>query len=464
MAMSFQSHLIQERPAHVHSPHMQCQHTTRPAATDASPEGSITITLPASPSVLAIPEPDSPGISSSSAATRQPRATYSVRTPRSGRSPAISPAPLSLRIPEKPSKSKGSLFLNFFSVKEPSQQAFEEYERRMRTKEPTGDGRTVTGGISGVSSAKMPASVPKVNSNWDGLPQVIKLKEKEKKSGGQVSLGKYSRSISTAGSDGSKKTSSSTISSENSSLRSKPAFSRFDSGSGPVDLYGWESASPLNDSREQFEVADGNRDDRCGSMSSRTRKKMALSSHPVRPTQGLDDYLNTELPPLPSALENGTHGYSLSKREIRLDTPAQSSSSTITSSEPSPVTPHGSSPIACSSSRQLDHGTDQHHVMKTTLVIPSHDEVIIRSAGVEILGPPASARRKNKNSALFVQHELGRFDPSDTLVAARQLANARLSDKDHTGVVSATFKDSLVDFESGPKTKKRNKIPLLFAK
>lgn len=383
-----------------------------------------------------------------------------MRTPRSARSPAESPAPLSLRIPEKQSKSKGKSFLNFFSVKEPSQQAFEEYERRMRAKGPTGDGRIVTSGVSGVSSAKMPASVPKVNSNWDGLPQVIKLKEKEKKSGGQASLGKYSRSISTAGSDASKRTASSTTSSENSSLRSKPGLSRLDSGLGPGDLYGWESASPMNDSRDQFEIADVKRDNNCGSMSSRRRKKLALSSHPVRPAFASDDYLNTELPPLPSALENRSHGFSLPESETIPDTPAQSSSSTITSSEPSPVTPYGSSSIAYSSSRQLDHGIDQHHVTTTTLIIPNRDEVIIRSADVEILDPPATARRKDKKPGLFVQHELRRFDPSDTLMTASQLESIRLSDQDHAGVVSATSKDSPIDFEPGLRAKKRNKIPL----
>ena len=460
MAASFQSHLIQEKPAHIRSPHVQYQHETRPAATDASSQGSITITLPASPSVLTIPEPDSPGISSSSATPRQSRATHAARSPRIARSPAESPAPLSLRIPEKQPKSKGNSFLSFFSVKEPSQQAFEEYERRMRAKGPTGDGRTITGGISGVSSAKMPPSVPKVNSNWDGLPQVIKLKEKEKKADGQMSLGKYSRSISTAGSDGSKKTASSMSSSENSSLRSKPGFSRLDSGSGTGDLYGWESASIMNDSKDQFDIVDIKRDSRCGSMSSRRRKKMALSSHPVRPAQVPDDYLHTELPPLPSALENGSHGFSLPERESIPNTPAQSSSSTITSSEPSPVTPYGSSPVTCGSSRQLDHGTDQHHVMTTTLVIPDPGEVIIRSAGVEILDPPASARRKDKQPALFVQYEPGRFDPPDTLVATSQSEGIRLSDQGHAGTVSATSKESPVDFESGLRKKKRNKVPL----
>lgn len=463
MAMAFQSHLIQEEPAHTHSPRAQHSQNARLGTTSASPPGPITITLPAPPSVVVDPEPGSPGISSSSAAARQPRATHTVRTARGARSPAGSPSPLSLRIPEKPSKSKGSLFLNFFSVKEPSQQAFEEYERRMRAKGPTSDGRTGSGGMPGVSSAKMPASVPKVNSNWDGVPQVIKLKEKEKKSGGQATVGKYSRSISTAGSDRSKNTASSRTSSENSSVRFQPSFSRFDSGSGTGDLYGWESASPMNNSRDQFEIADVKRDHRCGSTSSRTRKKMALSSHPVRPLQVPDNYLNTELPPLPSALETGARGLSLLERETIPDTPAQSSSSTITSSEPSPVTPYGSSPIAGDPSQQLDHGPDQQHVMTTTLDMPNHDEVIIRSAGVEILGPPVSARRKEKKPAPFVQHEAERFNPADTLVTAGQSENTRLSDRDYTGAVHSSTQ---VEIKSHPglKTKKRNKIPMLFGK
>lgn len=473
MAMPLPGHRIEEDPAQTHSPRVHYKQKTRLATTDAHTQLSIPTAQPPSPSILATPEPDSPGISSSSAAARQPRATHAVKAARSGRSPAASPSSLSLRIPEKPAKGRGNSFLNFFIVKEPSQQAFEEYERRMRAKGPTSDGRTGSGGIPGVSSAKMPATVPKVNSNWDGVPQVIKLKEKEKKSGGQANMGKYSRSISTAGSDRSKTTASSMTSSDSSSVRGKAGLSHLESSSGTADLYGWESASPMNDSRDRFEMADVLRDPRDASVSSRSRKKMALSSHPVRPSHVPENYLDTELPPLPLASEHGSRGFSLPEREILPDTPAQSSSSTITSSEASPVTPYDFSSIHGGSSRHLGHGTDPHHVITTTLVMPDQDEVIIRSAGVQILGPPVSARRKGKQPAApLASHEPERFDASDILMTASQSEKARPSDRGHMGVVSTTFNDPPLDPstqaeispEPGPKAKKWNKIPLLFGK
>lgn len=469
MAVSFPSHRIQEESAQIHSPHVQFKQKARAATTDKSSQVPSPITIPPSPPILVAPEPESPGISSSSAAARQPRATHSVRAARNAGSPAASPSPLALRIPEKPSKSKGSSFLNFFSVKEPSQQAFEEYERRMRAKGPTSDGRTGSGGLPGVSSAKMPAMVPKVNSNWDGVPQAIKLKEKEKKSGAPARLDKFSRSISTAGSDRSKKTVSSTNSSETSSVRFKPGFSRFDSSSGTGDLYGWESASPTNDSRDQFENADVQSDHRSASISSQLRKRMALSSHPVRTPHVPENYLDTDLPPLPSASGHASHGFPLSGKEIPLYTPAQSSSSTITSSESSPVTPYDFSPITGGSSRHLGYGTDQPHFITTTLVIPDDDELVIRSAGPQILGPPASAKRKEKKPAPSPQYKPDRFDPPDTPV---QSGKSRSMGKDHVGVVSSTGKNPSLDrstlveirSEPEPKTKKRNKKPLMFGK
>ena len=462
MAVAFSSDLIEPEPVQTHSPRVQHTQKSGPATTDASPQGLISTILPASSSVLLTPEPDSLGISSSSAAARQPRATHTTRTSRGARSPAASPSSLSLRIPEKPSKSRGSSFLNFFSVREPSRQAFEEYEKRMRAKGPTSDNRTVSGGMPGVSSVKMPATVPKVNSSWDGVPQVIKLKEKGKQSGSQAKLGKYSRSISTAGSDGSKTTAASTTSSDSGSVRLNPGFSGYDSSSGTGDIYGWESASLTNDSRDRFGIADVKEDHRGTSVSSRTRKRMALSSHPVHSPHVPENYLDTELPPLPSVSEHGSRGFSFPEREILPDTPAHSSSSTITSSESSPITPYDFSPMNCGSSRQKGHGTDQQHVISTTLVIPDHDKVIIRSAGVPILVPPASARRKENQASPFAQYEPEQLNPSDTPVITGQSEKAPISHmwKDPP-LDSSTPVDN--SSEPGPKTK-RSKIPLLFGK
>lgn len=472
MAMSLSSDLILEEPAQASSPRLQFNRRTRPTTADASSSHSIPMTAMAFPSVLVPHVPESPE-SSSSATARQARAraTHPVKAARSERSPAAAPSSLSLQISAKPSKSKGSSLFSFFSVKEPSQQAFEEYERRMRAKGATNEGRTVSSGMPGVSSAKMPAMVPKVNSNWDGVPQAIKMKEREKKSGGRPTTGKYSRSISTAGSDESKRTTSSTISSDNGSIRSKPGSSRFDSSSGLGDIYGWESASLTNDSRDQLETAHVKRDHRDDLASSRLRRA-CFSSHPPHRPYVPDHYLDTELPPLPSALGQETHGLPVPDLETRPEFPAQSFSSTTTSAEPSPVTPHDFSPIVYGSSRQLSQFSDHHQVKTTTLLIPAGDEVIVRSAGVQILGPPVTARRKEKKPAAVVGHKPGRSDLPDITVMAGLPEKSDISDQDHPTIISAECDDSPLgpsaDTEIGPelelKTKKRNKIPLLFGK
>lgn len=470
MALSLSNDLISEEPAQASSPRLQLNRRTRPTTADASPSDSIPSTASAFPSIRVPRVPEFPE-SSSSAAARQPRATHPVKAARGERSPAAAPSSLSLRISAKPSKSKGSSLFGFFSVKEPSQQAFEEYERRIRTKRATNDGRTVSSGMPGVSSAKMPAMVPKVNSNWDGVPQVIKMKEKEKMSGGHPTSGKDSRSISTAGSDESKRTTSFTTSSDNCSIRSKPGSSRFDSSSGLGDIYGWESASVTNDSRDQLETAHAKRDHRDASASSRLRRA-CFSSHPPHRSHVSDNYLDTELPPLPSALGQESRGRPAPDLETLPDLPAQSFSSTTTSAEPSPVTPHDFSPIVYGSSRQLGHFSDQHPVKTTTLLIPAGDEVIIRSAGVQILGPPVTARRKEKKPAALVGREPGRSDRPDPPVMAGLAEKFGVSDLGHPTMMSAACDDPPrrpsahveISPEPEPKTKKRNKIPLRFGK
>ncbi|KAF2232266.1 hypothetical protein EV356DRAFT_578502 [Viridothelium virens] len=68
------------------------------------------------------------------------------------------------------SKKKKSSMLDFLSLKEPSTRAFEEFAEQERRKAAVkGNGSTTT--LPGVSSQKLPATVPKVNSKWDGMPR-----------------------------------------------------------------------------------------------------------------------------------------------------------------------------------------------------------------------------------------------------------------------------------------------------
>ena len=78
--------------------------------------------------------------------------------------------------PGLPNKKKGSLLGSFFA-KEASSQALEQVAAQLIAQH----GELSPRAVPGVSSAKMPDFVPKVNSKWDGVPEVARMKEKEKK-------------------------------------------------------------------------------------------------------------------------------------------------------------------------------------------------------------------------------------------------------------------------------------------
>ena len=79
------------------------------------------------------------------------------------------------------SRENSPPFFNFFNTKEPSQQAFKTYQRQLRRKGARGPGQVTPGGMQGVSTAKLPPTVPRVNSKWDGIPSSAKEKTKEGK-------------------------------------------------------------------------------------------------------------------------------------------------------------------------------------------------------------------------------------------------------------------------------------------
>ncbi|CAF9920923.1 MAG: hypothetical protein GOMPHAMPRED_002179 [Gomphillus americanus] len=60
---------------------------------------------------------------------------------------------------------KSALF-TLFTLREPSSRALFECRQRMEKRQAS----NTPIGIPTVSSAKLPAHVPKVNSKWDGLP------------------------------------------------------------------------------------------------------------------------------------------------------------------------------------------------------------------------------------------------------------------------------------------------------
>ncbi|KAI9883720.1 MAG: hypothetical protein M1823_004524, partial [Watsoniomyces obsoletus] len=97
-------------------------------------------------------------------------------------------------------KKKSSNLLGFLSVREPSSRALEQYEQeqlRRATAVARERGRPVTTAALGVSRTKMPASVPKVNSKWDGLPPAMSAQGPDRSfKGGDGSDGSSTHSIS----------------------------------------------------------------------------------------------------------------------------------------------------------------------------------------------------------------------------------------------------------------------------
>lgn len=71
---------------------------------------------------------------------------------------------------EKKTKKRGTSFFNFLAVKEPTSGALDQYVQ-LQKKQAAEKG---TAFMSGVSSQRIPAEVPRVNTKWNGLPQSAK--------------------------------------------------------------------------------------------------------------------------------------------------------------------------------------------------------------------------------------------------------------------------------------------------
>ncbi len=316
---------------------------------------------------------------SASTAPTSPRHSDYCPSPKSARLPPDalvangpnSPSPL----PPKttPPKKRGGSFLRMFSVKEPSTQAFEDYQKQMLKKGASKNGRVAPVGMPGVSSAKLPPTVPKVNSKWDGVPHAIKEREKEKETALQQSLSGYSRSITSSRSNGTQSTSSST-SHEALDNRRNGKLSYNQRSGNLSDIYGWEIQ---------------------GSSSGSVAKDFAFEnktpSHAPKPEFTAVFPRHISQPP-----NTPTDVQKQASTNLTLP-PERYASPTLIPNYMSPPTPspHPSPRIVVASPQSDQDFKDD--IKTTTLEIHPHtEEVKLTSTGVNILGPPASARRKPK--------------------------------------------------------------------
>ena len=318
--------------------------------------------------------PTSPLYSDFCPSPRSPPADMSL--PASpGQSSFASASKRSFTLPKK----RSNFFSDLFSVKEPSAQALQDYQRQLMKQ---GGGRVTPVGMPGVSSAKLPATVPKVNSKWDGVPQTTKAKEKSYDTKRQSMLGS-SRQLSTSTSAGSDYSASSMPNSSSKRL-SRDALdgaSMQTSGHNNLaELYGWEtSASHSGSSTINFSTV--HRPTASQSTVSRRQSSSSSPTYPPRPPA-------IQFPPIEPSLPVCTDAS---------NPPSLTNSPVLTPYESSPATPDVSLPsLSLAASPKLAESPLAK--TKTTLLeIPgAAEEVIVKSAGVNILGPPVAAKRKPK--------------------------------------------------------------------
>lgn len=301
-----------------------------------------------------------------------------------GRRPTSAVLPLSPRFMDKNPKKKSSFLSGLFSVKEPSAQALLEYQKQLLKPEDQGyKSRTPAVGL-GVSSAKLPPTVPKVNSKWNGIPQTAKEKEKKKQLATRQSMSHLTPSIRTehsGGSVGSLRTSARPLS--RGTLGGTSVHSS-GSGNNLADLYGWE----VTDFSSRRSSRDWTLEHRRPSTAQSRTSKTADASQ--------NAFLNgvPEPPKIPQTYLTESPAQSKSSPVP----PDHSHSPSLTPYNSSPVTPNSPSPIKTLASSKSNDGVFDDMKMTTIDAPAAIDDVRIKSAGVGILAPPASARKRPKNT------------------------------------------------------------------
>ncbi len=310
----------------------------------------------------------------------------SPRSPPSEMSFPSSPRQSTFTPPSKTStlpKKRPNFLSSLFGVKEPSAQALQDYQRQLMKQ---GGGRVTAVGMPGVSSAKLPAKVPKVNSKWDGVPQTLKEKEKEKHhDAARQSMPGLSRQLGTSRSDGSDHRATSTADSSKKRL-SRGTLGGMSTQSGSsnylAELYGWETNSSHSGSSTI-------------NFSAEHRPSTARSAPPLQQDSSFPPHLSR-----PPAIHFPSTELSLPSSIGSPDPPSLSHSPMLTPYDSSPATPDAS-PLFLSPISPKSEANPQENTKATTLkVLGSAEEVIVKSAGVNILGPPAAAKRKPKPTPL----------------------------------------------------------------
>ncbi|MCJ1477025.1 hypothetical protein MMC13_005696 [Lambiella insularis] len=287
-------------------------------------------------------------------------------------------------------KKKGSSLLNFLTVKEPSTHAWLEYQANLQKHRSTQHGRVSAVGMPMVSSAKLPASVPKVNSKWDGVPDAVIQREKAKKARRSSAqphakqpnnflLGSRNRSRSMPR-DPERRTPPQRA----AEFTGNPGASRAVSNSTTSfkDDVPWTPSS--TGSKDFASILD----DSLKSAPDTPLSDISLSIPDISESTDRREALVYRNPDLGHAELLELPKLAVSHTNMRMD-PLLAT--------PCPGTFSPTSTLQCSN---LATSTHQSRIQTTVVALPPKDEqVLFQSRGMNILGPPSSARRRPKNLA-----------------------------------------------------------------
>jgi len=350
---------------------------------------SATSAIAAQPTEPSMP-PISPSPSRQTSSMKSSNLPSGTPTPRSN---SLATSIGSPGNPTKASKVKGASFFGFFTVKEPSARALLDYEEHVRKQAQTRNGRLTAVGMPGVSSAKLPATVPKVNSKWDGVPQAFKEKEREKEANKRHSTTSAGHSfraslsaITHGGSDHSH-SSSSTLDSEASRRNTGTGHSIFSSKSASQSSLGTRSG------RENGSISIGSdsRDLPCRDNS------QSWTSHSSTTLAGITSVTSDGSANRIRRTASG--GGTSTDSEVFPPVPRLTESDSLRSVESTAAVPSRSLPLIAAPSRgaivPTTHKDNTSNISSTSLPIAQAD-VSVKSSGADVLGPPATVRPKAK--------------------------------------------------------------------
>lgn len=254
-------------------------------------------------------------------------------------------------------------------------------------------GKITAVGMTGVSSAKLPATVPKVNSKWDGVPQAVREKEREREANRRQSTSSAARSFRaslsaiTHGGGDLAQISSSTLDSQ---------ASRRNAGTDP-SIFGSQSASQANlwtgSGWENGSISSGSdtHDLRCRINS------QSLSSH--------SSTTLAEITPLTSdesahrMMLMASDGGASTDLEYFPPVPRLTESNSLQSVESAASVELRSPPFTTASSQDAITATTHRHDRSkaSSISLPTaQTDVSVKSSGADVLGPPATVRSKAK--------------------------------------------------------------------